>query len=159
MTSHLGEWDPFTQPRTRRELEALIRHAVFVRCPSLKARELQTIAEAVLIGVDRYGLAFRRTAWKPPEDARLETQTLADLPADELHFACGICPRIECHKRRDLMDLFGSFRAAYEVPGLLSRACEERKRHGPNWCRFTYAENVQKVSQRTIKSGVRQSRS
>lgn len=154
-----GDWDPNTQPRTRSELQAMLRHAVFVRWPHMKASELRSIAEAVLIGIERYGLAFRRTAWKAPEGARLETQTLADVGVDEVHFGCGICPRQEVHKRRHLMDRFGAFRPVYEVPRLLSLDCEKRKMHGPNWCRFNYVQNVRKVSERNIKWMARQERS
>ena len=112
-----------------------------------------------MIGIERYGLAFRRTAWKCPEGARLDTQTLADLPADTLDFGCGMCSREETYKRRHLMDRFGAFRPVFEVPWLLSADCEQRKSHGPNWCRFNYTQNVKKVTERNIKWMVRQERS
>lgn len=158
-TDHLNGWDPASQPRTRSELQAMVRHALYVRWPNMKLWELQDIAEAVLIGFERYGVAFRRTAWKRPENAQLHTQTLADLGTDTVEFACGACSRVESHKRRHLMDRFGSFRAVYEVPPSLSADCGERKKHGPNWCRFNYIQNVRPVTERDLKWRVRQSRS
>lgn len=156
---HVGDWDPNTQPRTQRELEAMIRHAVFVRWPDLKPAELKNVAEAVMVGVERYGLSFRRTAWKPPEGARLDVQTLADVPVDDMRFGCGMCPREETHKRRHLMDKFGSFRPIFEVPRLLSRDGEKKKTYGANWCRFTYAQHVKKVDDRNFNWMARQVRS
>lgn len=149
-------WDPNTQPRTRGELQAMLCHAIFVRRPHMRASEIQSIAEAILIGIERYGLAFRRTAWKPPEGARLETRTLADIGMDEVHLDCSICPREETHSRRHLMDRFNAFRPAYEVPRLLSLDCEKRKLHGPNWCRFNYARNVKTANERNGRWMVRQ---
>lgn len=147
----LDGWDPLTQPRTTREFAAMVRHSLFVRNPALRPADLEWISEAVVLGMRRYGLGLRRSRWRLPPGARLDRQTLADLPVDELAFACGACSRVESHKRRHLMDRFGTYFPAAQVCGPLSRDCEQRRLHGHDFCRFTYAQNVRPLNERGIK--------
>lgn len=130
----------------------MLRHAIYVRYPGTPLVDLEKGVEAILVAMERYGLGFRRLRWSPPPaGARYDVQTLADLVADDLAFACGACDRTETHKRRHLMDRYGSFVPTAKIPRLLTTKCGQRQLHGDAFCRFDFIERVRQLEARDIK--------